>query len=87
MMAAVTAETGEYTMPATVISATCTKSDRGGWKPLVKVNGGYIYHTERNAKTERGAMSRARNLAARIANNMIQNGFVVVLSTSEREIP
>jgi hypothetical protein len=46
-----------------LIEYSASKSLSGGFKPSVYVNGKWCYSITRNAKTMRGALSKARRLA------------------------
>lgn len=46
-----------------VIEYSASKSLLGGFKPSIYINGKWCYSIVRNAKTMRGAMSKAKRLA------------------------
>lgn len=59
----------EYT-----ISTSTSFTHEHGYRPQVKVNGVYIYHTERNAKTKRGAQAKADRMAISIESSLVACG-------------
>ena len=46
-----------------LIEYSASKSLLGGFKPSIYINGKWCYSIVRNAKTERGAISKAKRLA------------------------
>jgi len=73
----------EMTMQTYTITYTARDTNGRGFKPLVSVNGHFLCHFERNTKTARGAISKAKRIAENAAHDYKSFGNQVTCQQAE----